>query len=158
LLVATIESIYRQHRKGLFTLALSITRRTDTAEDAVHEAIVRLCRAGKSPSGDPVAYVYAAVRNAAIDQKRKVGSVSIFDLAEPSRELTSATDDHERDRLVADAIDDLPPDQREAVVMHLYSGLTFQQAADVLQIPLQTMASRYRRALERLRTQLTSLK
>jgi RNA polymerase sigma-70 factor (ECF subfamily) len=98
------------------------------------------------------------VRNAAIDQKRKIGSVSIFDLAEPSQEPTTALDDHERDRLVADAIDDLPADQREAVVLHLYSGLTFQQAAETLDVPLQTMASRYRRALERLRTQLASLK
>jgi len=158
LLVATIESIYRRHRKGLFTLALSITRHSESAEDAVHEAIVRLCRAGKSPTGDPVAYVYAAVRNAAIDQKRKIGSVSIFDLAEPAQNPTTALDDGERDRLVADAIEDLPADQREAVVMHLYAGLTFQQAAEALAVPLQTMASRYRRALERLRTQLASLK
>ncbi len=157
-MVATIESIYRQHRKGLYTLALSITRQPESAEDAVHEAIVRLCRSGKSPSGDPVAYVFAAVRNAAIDQKRRLGSVSIFDLAEPSQEPTTALDDHERDRMVADAIDDLPADQREAVVMHLYTGLTFQQAAEALHVPLQTMASRYRRALDRLRTQLTSLK
>jgi DNA-directed RNA polymerase specialized sigma24 family protein len=40
--IATIESIYRQHRKGLFTLALSITGRAESAEDAVHEAVVRL--------------------------------------------------------------------------------------------------------------------
>jgi RNA polymerase sigma-70 factor, ECF subfamily len=154
----TIEQIYRLHRKGLFTLALSITRRADSAEDAVHEAIVRLCKSGKSPTGDPVAYVFAAVRNAAVDQKRKAGSVSIFDLAEPTQLPDSGVDDAERDRLVADAIADLPEDQREAVVMHLYSGLTFQQAAEVLDVPLQTMASRYRRALSRLREQLASLR
>jgi RNA polymerase sigma-70 factor (ECF subfamily) len=124
----------------------------------VHEAIVRLCRSGKTPAGDPVAYVFAAVRNAAVDQKRKIGSVSIFDLAEPSQQPANVADDRERDRLVADAIDDLPAEQREAVVMHLYTGLTFQQAAEVLDVPLQTMASRYRRALAKLREQLASLK
>jgi RNA polymerase sigma-70 factor (ECF subfamily) len=154
----TIEQIYRLHRKGLFTLALSITRRPESAEDAVHEAMVRLCRSGKSPTGDPVAYVFAAVRNAAVDQNRKGGLVSIFDLAEPSQEPELALDDLERDRLVADAIEELPEDQREAVVMHLYSGLTFQQVAEVLDVPLQTIASRYRRALVKLREQLASLK
>jgi RNA polymerase sigma-70 factor (ECF subfamily) len=154
----TIEQIYRLHRKGLFTLALSITRRPESAEDAVHEAIVRLCRSGKSPTGDPVAYVFAAVRNAAVDQNRKGGSVSIFDLAEPSHEPDSVLDDLERDRMVADAIEELPLDQREAVVMHLYGGLTFQQIAEVLEVPLQTIASRYRRALAKLREQLESLK
>lgn len=157
-MTGTIEQIYRQHRKGLFTLALSITGRTDSAEDAVHEAIVRLCRSGKSPTGDPVAYVFAAVRNAAVDQKRRRGSVSIFDLAEPSQEAGSELEDMERIRLVASAVDDLPDDQREAVIMHVYTGLTFQQAAEALDVPLQTLASRYRRALAKLREQLVSLR
>lgn len=157
-MTGTTEQIYRLHRKGLFTLALSITRRPESAEDAVHEAMVRLCRSGKSPTGDPIAYVFAAVRNAAVDQNRKGRSVSIFDLAEPSQEPVSALDDLERDRLVADAIEELPDEQREAVVMHLYGGLTFQQVADVLEEPLQTIASRYRRALATLRGQLASLK
>jgi RNA polymerase sigma-70 factor (ECF subfamily) len=154
----TIEQIYRQHRKGLFTLALSITGRADSAEDAVHEAIVRLCRSGKSPSGDPVPYVFAAVRNAAVDQRRRKGSVSIFDLAEPSQEPGSELEDMERNRLVASAVDDLPDEQREAVIMHLYTGLTFQQASEALDVPLQTLASRYRRALAKLREQLVSLR
>ncbi len=161
-MIATIESIYRQHRKGLFTLALSITGRAESAEDAVHEAVVRLCRTNKTPTGDPVAYVFAAVRNAAVDQKRRPGmggsAVSIFDVAEPMQLGDTAAADGERDRMVADAIGELPPDQREAVVMHLYNGLTFQQSAEALGVPLQTMASRYRRALATLRDQLASLR
>jgi RNA polymerase sigma-70 factor (ECF subfamily) len=156
--VATIESIYRQHRKGLFTLALSITRQPESAEDAVHDAIVRLCRSGRTPTGDPVAYVFAAVRNAAIDQKRRVGSVSIFDVPEPAQKADGSADEKESTAMVAGAIDNLPADQREAVIMHLYTGLTFQQAAEVSRVPLQTMASRYRRALTKLREQLASLK
>jgi RNA polymerase sigma-70 factor (ECF subfamily) len=158
--IATIEAIYRQHRKGLFTLALSITGRTDSAEDAVHEAVVRLCRANKTPTGDPVSYVFAAVRNAALDQKRRPGmggsAVSIFEVAEPAQPADAT--DGERDRMVADAIADLPDDQREAVVMHLYTGLTFEQSAQTLGVPTQTVASRYRRALAKLREQLTSLR
>jgi RNA polymerase sigma-70 factor (ECF subfamily) len=161
--IATIESIYRQHRKGLFTLALSITGRPESAEDAVHEAVVRLCRANRAPTGDPVAYVFATVRNAAVDQKRRQGptggAVSIFEVAEPMQlGGTAAAADGERDRMVADAIAKLPADQREAVVMHLFTGLTFQQSAEALGVPLQTMASRYRRALATLRNQLASLR
>jgi RNA polymerase sigma-70 factor (ECF subfamily) len=161
--IATIESIYRQHRGGLFTLALSITGRAESAEDAVHEAIVRLCRAGKTPGGDPVAYVFAAVRNAAIDQKRRLGgvdasAVSIFDVAEPSQAPDNTLHDGERDKMMADAIDQLPADQRDALVMHVFSGLTLQQAATALGVPLQTLASRYRRALARLRESLASLR
>jgi RNA polymerase sigma-70 factor (ECF subfamily) len=160
--IATIESIYRQHRKGLYTLALSITGRAESAEDAVQEALVRLCRANRTPTGDPVAYVFAAVRNAAVDQKRRLpiggAAVSIFDLAEPSQQPDSSADAGERVTMVADAIAQLPDEQREAVVMHLYTGLSFAQSAEVLGVPLQTMASRYRRALAKLRDQLASLR
>jgi RNA polymerase sigma-70 factor (ECF subfamily) len=160
----TIEEIYRQHRNGLFTLALSITARPESAEDAVHDAIVRLCRTGKRPSGDQVAYVFAAVRNAAMDQKRRLrslaaGAVSIFEVAEPiaGEDSESAMDQVERTRTVDAAIANLSDEQREAVVMHLYSGLTLAQSAAVLDVPLQTLASRYRRGLEKLREQLVSL-
>lgn len=157
-MVATIESIYRQHRKGLFTLALSITGRVDSAEDAVHDAVVRLCKSSRQLTGDPVAYVFAAVRNAAIDQRRRKGSVSIFDLPEPTQMPGDAVEDQDQNRLLASALAELPADQREAVVMHVYTGLTFQQTAEALDVPLQTIASRYQRALAKLRETLESLR
>ncbi len=153
-----IEQIYRQHRKGLFTLALSITGRVDSAEDAVHDAMLRLCKSARPPTGDPVAYVFAAVRNAALDQRRRKGSVSIFDMPEPTQPAGDIVMEQDMNRLIARALDELPAEQREAVVMHLYTGLTFQQSAQALDVPLQTIASRYRRALTKLRETLASLR
>ena len=66
-----LEDIYRDHRRGLFGLALSVVREAATAEDAVHEAFARLARQKGPPDGDATAYVYKAVRNAAIDQARR---------------------------------------------------------------------------------------
>jgi RNA polymerase sigma-70 factor (ECF subfamily) len=59
---------------------------------------------------------------------------------------------------VAEALGQLPADQREAVVMHLFAGLTFAQAAEAIGVPLQTLASRYRRGLSALREPLASLR
>ena len=167
-MTGTIEAIYRRHRQGLYTLALSIAGRADAAEDAVHDAVVRLCKGGARPDGDAVAYVFAAVRNAAIDQRRRpgpratAGGVSIFDLPDPAdrggRAVDDLAGDTERDRLVAEAVDGLPVEQREAVVLHLFAGLTFAQAAEVAGVPLQTLASRYRRGLAALRSPLASLR
>ena len=167
-MTGTIEEIYRRHRQGLYTLALSIAGRPEAAEDAVHDAVVRLCRGGARPSGDPVAYVFAAVRNAAVDQRRRAGpraaaagAVSIFDLpdaAAAGRPVDESAGDAERDRRVADALAGLPGDQREAVVLHLFAGLTFAQAAEAAGVPLQTMASRYRRGLAALKDPLASLR
>ena len=147
-----LERIYREHRQGLFALALSITRRVDLAEDAVHDAMMRLWRRGVKPQRDWVAYVFASVRNAALDLRRRRPAglpVSMFQ-SEPSDPATAAIE-AERRRLVRRAVDALPIRQRQTVVLRLYAGLTFQQIADTFGEPLQTAASRYRRALARIK-------
>lgn len=205
---STLESIYREHRQGLFSLALSITRRRDRAEDAVHDAFARLIRGGgagvraagnldgaadSTPGSEPeaapgagadsVAYAYAAVRNAAIDILRKrcelpiesfVATASARSIYEPraggaaapalattARESDGAADAplvvSETEQAVRDAVDELPEPTKQVVVMKIYGGMTFEQIAQVLGEPPSTVASRYRRALEKLKERLESL-
>lgn len=71
-----LRELYARHRQGLFTLALSITRQRERAEDAVHEAFVKLCapRAQSADDDGPrdlVSYMFRMVRHAAIDQVRR---------------------------------------------------------------------------------------
>jgi RNA polymerase sigma-70 factor, ECF subfamily len=156
----TLESIYREHRQGLFTLALSITRRADAAEDAVQAAFVRLFRSPARPGGDATAYVFAAVRNAALDTLRRgngasVPAASIFNgQAADHRDPASAAIGRETHEAVRRAIESLPDSARQTVVLKLYAGLTFDQIAQTLGEPMGTVTSRYRRALDKLREQL----
>ena len=149
-----LEEIYRDHRQGLYTLALAITRCPESAEDAVQDACTRLWRSTIEPTGDCVAYVFASVRNAALEIARRgrdtiEPSASIYGdrRAEPPALAIAA----ERHDMARRAVDGLESQQREVVVLRLYGGLTFQQIADTLDEPLPTVASRYRRALERIR-------
>ncbi|NQU20565.1 MAG: sigma-70 family RNA polymerase sigma factor [Candidatus Nealsonbacteria bacterium] len=151
-----LERIYREHRQGLFSLALSITRCPDLAEDAVHDAMARLWRSSVEPTGDRVAYVFASVRNAALEVGRRRSrshatqlGTSVFDPhgPDPAESVVEA----ERRQLARRAVDALPTDQRQVVVLRLHVGLTFQQIADTFGEPLQTVASRYRRALKRIK-------
>ncbi len=156
-----IEGLYRQHRQGLFTLALSITRCPELAEDAVHDACARLMRFRPKPHTDRAAYVFTAVRNAALDLARRRRPtvpypVSLFD--ERGCDPAAAASNAEQQRRVREAVDKLPLDQREAVVLRLYANLTFEQIAETLGEPLQTVASRYRRALDRIRQAMEETK
>ncbi len=150
-----LEEVYWEHRQGLFTLALSITRCHGRAEDAVHEAFTRLWKSHLSPRRDLVPYVFAAVRNAAIDQVRRspamqdVQQTSIYN-GQIDDPLANAVR-QERADLMRKAVEELPDEQRQAVVLHVYAELTFEQVAEMLGEPLPTVASRYRRALERLK-------
>ncbi len=176
-LKTTLEDLYRRHRQGLFSVALTVTGRADRAEDAVHNAFVKLCRAKSFDPDDPKAsaYVYQAVRNAAIDSCRKAGRQplrslgecdSIFDNSSASvGAIGPATGDQpidallesERSTLVRQALEGLPAAKREVVVMKLYGHLTFEQIAQTLGEPRDTVASRYRRALEEIKRALEAL-
>jgi RNA polymerase sigma-70 factor (ECF subfamily) len=151
-----IEAIYQQYRQGLYTLALALTRRGELAEDAIQEAFARLWKLKYLPPGDKVAYVFAAVRNASIDQlrrqrRRDFQPQSIYDGGnDPAADAQIL----ERRDLVRLAVDSLAQPQKEAVVMKIYGSLTFEQIAKTLNEPLATVASRYRRAMEAIKVQL----
>jgi RNA polymerase sigma-70 factor (ECF subfamily) len=159
-----LQTLYNRHRQALFTLALSWTRCRGLAEDAVHDGFLRICRADLSRVADPDAYVFAAVRNAAIDQSRRVHAAgrlketvakSLFDLNQHlGEDPRTGIERDEEQRLVATEVDALPDEQREAVVLRIYGGLTFAQIAWIVGRPLPTIAMRYHRALARLRMKL----
>jgi RNA polymerase sigma-70 factor (ECF subfamily) len=119
-----------------------------------------MCRNdGGEGKADLVAYAYTAVRNAAIDQRRRMNAQpkidSIFNGRHDAAERGAI--EAERETVIAAAIEELPEEQREAVVLRVYAQLTFAQIARVVDAPLQTVATRYRRALERLRERLGRL-
>jgi len=156
-----LEDIYRDHRRGLFGLALSVVREAAAAEDAVHEAFARMVKQGGSPGGDPLAYAYKAVRNAAIDQTRRRearpkptdNAASLF--VSPIEDDPAAQAElSETQQMLMQAVDNLPPDEREAVVMRSFGGLSFKQIAEATGQPLSTVSSQYQRALGKLRQKL----
>lgn len=104
--------------------------------------------------GDPVAYVFATVRNAAIDAigKNKTPPTEPASLYNGQHhDPAGAVIDDETAARLRDAVDRLPETQQQAVIMKVYAGLTFQQIAEACDEPLSTISSRYQRALSRLR-------
>jgi RNA polymerase sigma-70 factor (ECF subfamily) len=161
-----LADIYARRRQGLFTHALSITGCSERAEDAIHDAFVRLCSLDPAGIADPAAYVFTAVRSAAIDQLRRAKRSEVAGDPKPASIFQEKANGHdpyaralagERAESVARAVETLPLDQREIIVLRVYAGLTFDQIAKVLNEPLPTIASRYRRTLERLKRQLEKL-
>lgn len=154
----TIADLYRQHGQGLFSVALAILRDPAASEDAVHDAIARLLDRPRV-DGDPVAYMYAAVRNAARDllrrrAVRKADQVhdAIFDAAQLQE--WSGEPGSEMRRVLAAAIETLPPEQQEVLIMRAIGRLGFEQIASAIGAPVGTVASRYSRGVQALRSQL----
>jgi len=157
---AELEQIYCQHRQALFSLALTVTGCAGLAEDAVHEAFVRLCQRAERPSGSLAAYVFSSVRNAAIDcrrrqQRQQELAESVFTTVEQEGSSPdNSTESFERQVQLMELFEAIEEPVRQIVVMKIFGELTFEEIGEVLQTPAATVATRYRRAIMKLEESL----
>jgi RNA polymerase sigma-70 factor, ECF subfamily len=145
-----IARFYGAHRQELFTYALMLTGCRAMAEDVVHTAFCNLLRRGRVPR-ELRPYAFRCIRNAALDEirrrDRRLPAESIFPNGDPATHF-------ERQDELEQALAQLGADEREAITLKLYSGLTFREIAALRRVPLNTAASWYRRGLNKLRTRL----
>ena len=154
--IAALHALYVECRQEFFTYALSITRNREGAEDAIHGVFERLLHRGDLPA-DLRPYVFRAIRNAAYDAWRhaRIRADSIFELATAADAAGVDSTGPKPGEDLGPLLQRLTPDEREAIVLRIHGGHTFQQIAELRGVPLPTVASWYRRGLVRLRTMLT---
>jgi RNA polymerase sigma-70 factor, ECF subfamily len=129
------------------------------AEDAVQDGFVRFWKS-RGRARDDAAYLFACVRTAALDLSR-AGRRRKHHEAEAGvgagASVFQQGDEAGRDdwcEAIEAAMEKLPAEQREVLVLKIWGGLTFAQIGESLAIPANTAASRYRYALERLEAAL----
>ena len=148
--MATVETLYRRHGPALVLFALAMTGERSRAQDAVHQVFLKLLERGSlADAVDVKAYLFASVRNAILnDAKARERDVSLdsrsawFD--PPDRDYTAELN-------LRRAMASLSDDQRQVTILHIWGELTFSQIADMLGVSPNTVASRYRYALGKLR-------
>lgn len=148
-----LADLYDEFGQQLFRCALSVTRSSDLAEDAVHDAFTRAFRLETRPS-ELKAYMFRAVRNSAIDIVRR-RSRSVQPTAEDFFEMSAVYCQSPTNELALDSVvgglASLSDDERETVLEHLVAGLTLREIAELRSRPIGTIATWYRRGIEKLR-------
>lgn len=156
---AALGELFDLTASRLLRYAESVLRSREDAEDAVQAALVRIARNPRSLSAVrmPWAYLLKVTRNEALRilARKKPWGTWLHLLAEcavpcerpvRSERIESA----ERDAEVQAALQRLPSEQAEVVILKIWEGLTFQEIATVTGESLNTVASRYRYALSKL--------
>jgi RNA polymerase sigma-70 factor (ECF subfamily) len=138
---------------GLLLFARQWVRSPADAEDIVQEAFVKFWR--RNHRVDNRALLYATVRSIALDvirrdSRRARREAEVFSDSEQSIGPQFELGDESQLALAA-AIDRLPHEQREVLVMKIWNELTFAEIATALGISNNTAASRYRYALTALK-------
>jgi RNA polymerase sigma-70 factor (ECF subfamily) len=159
-------ALYDRHRGVSFALAYRMLGDAGAAEEAVQDAFMQVWR--RADAYDPArgsgfrAWLLKIVRNRAIDlRRRRHGDAqSALDLdaitslpsaADVQGDVTARLDRAE----VRAAVAALPPDQRDAITLAYFDGLTHQEIADRTSAPLGTVKGRLRLGLRKLAESLT---
>lgn len=138
--------------------ARNLTRHPHDADDVVQIAVERaLLRLDQWRSGARLdSWMFKIVRNAWIDEVRSRGRRDkIFLVAEAGENVGVDPIAGEADRLsVKSAMERLPLEQREAVSLVLVEGMSYKEAAEILDVPIGTLTSRLARGREALQAML----
>ena len=159
------EATVLPHLDAAFNYARWLTRNDAEAEDVVQDACVRALRYFSSLRGDDArAWFFAIVRNtwySRIARHAKVTSMAPLDTSgestpdnalDPEAQLLQQT----TVARVREALDQLPGDSREVLVLREIEGLSYKEIASVVQVPIGTVMSRLARGRERLLALLKS--
>lgn len=173
--LAAFEELYRRHSRALYQFIAWRSPRRDWVDEVVQDswAALHQARGRYVPSASFRTYLYQIARNRLIDlMRRDPRTLLASDLGDAQcaslDNLAAATGDgahgvspeqaldarQQVDRLHA-AIRALPDEQREALVLQQFSGLELGEIAVLCDVPAETVKSRLRYAMRKLRAQLT---
>jgi RNA polymerase sigma-70 factor (ECF subfamily) len=166
---AAFGQLVQRHQDRLFATLLRLTGSYEDARDALQEAFFRAFRKLDRFHGDSAFYtwIYRIAVNLAISERRKrrphcrAVPAHELDHVEPAsgddQDPGAPLERAELDAIVQHALNRLPDDQRVVVVLRDLDGLSYEQIAEVLAVPIGTVRSRLHRARGELRQRLEAV-
>jgi len=154
--------------RPIYALAYRVIGREEDARDVAQETFLRAFRALKGFKGQAKfsSWLYRITLNLCRDWIRRERRTPVVQAPEgadvielagedtPTETLEELVSRHQLGRAVAKAMSQLPEEQRTAIILKEYHGLTFQEIADLLDCPLSTVKTRLYQGLTVLRKQL----
>jgi len=168
------ERAYRElverYQARVFSLALRMVRQRQDAEDLTQDTFVRMFRAAEryDPNRPFSSWLFTIAARLCIDhiRRRRIKAVSLtrsepgseeehdIDVVDPGLAPDEVTTRHEEERRTQELIDGLPPHYRIVVMLRHQQDLSYEEIADVLNLPLGTVKARIHRARGLLRARI----
>ena len=154
-----LRQIYHRHKDDLLTVAMALLADPDAAEDCVHDVFVHFAgapadmRASRNLRG----YLMRCVANRA---KNLIKRQQLQHVHQTDEQEYASEQDCPESRLIVseesmrifEAMAKLPDEQREVVSLHIHGKMKFREIAEQLDVSINTVQSRYRYGIEKLRT------
>lgn len=160
---AELIRLHTAYAESAFRFAWSITKDESLAQDVLQELFLKLARDASAIANarSERALILTITRHLALDTLRRTSRREglhqrwTAELPQWFEPALNHEFEEQQQQLTA-ALAELPEEQRSAVHLHLWEGLGFREIGEMQNLPTQTIASRYRYALAKLRTALQS--
>ena len=160
--VSAFEELYDRHSRVVYGLVLRILQQASTAEEVVQDVFLQLWRsAGQydEARGPFIPWLLTLARNRALDQlrlkserqRRREDQTEEFPPVATMPDFEGSLDEKRRAWRVRELIDSLNPQQKRAIELAYFEGLSHSEIANALQEPLGTVKSWIRNGLLRLK-------
>ncbi|WP_170065472.1 RNA polymerase sigma factor [Abditibacterium utsteinense] len=144
-----ISPIYDRYAASIFRVLSALLHSPADAEDALQEVFVALATGRASKIRDLRSYLFVAARHQAFTVLRRRGRESSFEDISQLEIAAPETPDSPHD--FAALLNRLPLQQREVIALKVWEGFTFAEIAPIVKASPNTVMSRYRYGIERLR-------
>lgn len=150
-----LECIIDEHQQQLFSFAFFRVGSYEVAQDIVQDVFIKFYENSRhlSAANNVKAYLLKTISNACIDYLRKNGKIQFVAIEHVEKELT----DENEERCISEflRIDEilynLPAEQAEILRLKFVDSLNFVEISELLDVNINTVKSRYKYAIEKLR-------
>jgi RNA polymerase sigma-70 factor (ECF subfamily) len=162
--VSALEALVSRHLKSVYNFALRLTGNASDADDVTQESFLKAWKYIKKYKAEFSfkTWLFSIARNSAIDLMRKRRSLNFSDLDFPGAHESVKFEDTIADSSplpeelysqkelgteLSRVLDSLPLNAKAVVLLHIVEDMTFEEISKALKEPMNTVKSRYRRAL-----------
>lgn len=149
---SAFEALYRRHRDWVVRLAWRFCGDRDEALDVLQDVFAYFWRKfpGFTLTGKLTTFLYPAVRHTALHAKRRQRREPAFGTLPAEPGADDAEPAHRARAELSQALAALNADQRETLLLRFVDGLSLQEIADAMDVPLGTVKSRIHKSLRQL--------
>jgi RNA polymerase sigma-70 factor (ECF subfamily) len=143
------QSLYEAHAPQILLYGRALGLSHSEAEDVMQETFLALMQREEEPD-EPRHYCLRSFRNRALNYRRNLWRRLTREL-ESRRWFERTENERPEERMAMRCLANLPPEQREVIVLKIWHEYTFENIGELLELSPNTVAGRYRYGLQKLR-------
>lgn len=148
------EELYRTTKNAVYGYILAFIKNTQDAEDIMQDTYIKIRASAHlyRPQGKPLAWIFTIARNFCLMKVRAEKKMSYlnYDDLENKTDFSSVQNKENR-ILLENAFLILSGEERQIIILHALTGMKHREIAEIMDMPISSVLSKYSRALKKLR-------